>query len=182
MLSINLLPPKEKEVVWLEETRRVVFFFTVFITIIMVIGSMLLIPSFLNLFLEQREFVALTKKEEKVSADLKVEEILAEAKKINLSVQALKEYLSEPPRASALFENLLATVNSSIVISGLEIKKGGKIQVTGVAATRQELLGFEKRLRDSGLLQEISFPISNIIKETNINFVMQGKTKERQGL
>ena len=182
MLSINLLPSREKELIWFEEARRIVFFFTMLVVIILLIGSVLLIPSFVTLFSGQRELNALIKKEEKVSEDLGVQEVMALAKEAYLSAQALCEYLSEPPRAAALFEKLLATVTPYVVLSDLEVKKTGQITLTGVALTRQELLNFEKRLRDSGILQEISFPISNIIKETNINFVMQGKIKERQGL
>ena len=182
MLSINLLPIREREAVWLEETRRIVFFFAALVVIVLVIGSILLIPSFLTLFSSQRELTALVKKEERVSEDLGVEKILAKAKNTRSSVRSLKEYLVETPRAAVLLESLLSTVTSAIVLSGLEVKKSGEVKLTGAAATRQDLLGFEKRLRDSELLQGISFPISNIIKETDINFIMQGKVKERRGL
>lgn len=176
------MPPSEKEAVWYEETRRIFFFFTVLITIVFGTGSILLIPSLITLFVQQRGLEDLIKIEENVSRNLQVDEILVEAKKIGAAAAAIKEYLAQTPRATALLQGLLETVTPTIVLSGLDIKNSGEIRITGIAATRQELLAFEKRLRASGLLQEISFPISNIIQEIDINFIMQGKIKERWGL
>ena len=168
--------------IWFEEISRIIVFFTVLAVVVLIMGSMLLLPSFFVFSSQQREFERLIKAEEEASQEIKSNDILAASKKINSSISVVKELLSGPPKATAIFANLLGTITPLIVIAGIEVKNTGGVTFTGIAPTRLELLNFEKKLRDSGLFQEISFPISNIIREANIDFVMQGKIKSRYGL
>lgn len=182
MLNTNLLPKEEKRLIWFEEVRRIIVFFTILTAVVFIVGSAFLLPSYFVFFLQQREFERLIKVEAEASQGLRVSDILLAAKKVNSAMVVLKEFLSGPQKATALFENLLEAVTPFIVIAGIEVKNNGEATLTGIAPTRSVLLNFEKRLRDSGLFQEISFPISNIIREANIDFVMRGKIKPRYGL
>ena len=182
MLNTNLLPKEEKRLMWFEEVRRIVVFFTILTTIVFIIGSSLLLPSYFVFFLQQQEFARLVKAEEEASLGLKVSETLLASKKVSSSMAVLKEFLSGPQKATTIFESLLEIITPPLVITGIEVKNTGEATLTGIAAARLELLNFEKRLRDSGLFQEISFPISNIVREANIDFVMRGKIKSRYGL
>lgn len=182
MLNTNLLPKEEKKVIWFAEVRRIIIFFTVLTAIILLVGSALLFPSYFIFFFEQREFTGLIKAEEEAALRLKVADTLLASQKINSSIITLKEFLSSPPRATVIFEGLLETITLPSILNGIEIKNTGETTLTGIAPTRSALLNFEKRLRDSGFFQEISFPISNIIRETNLDFIMRGKLKPRYGL
>jgi len=182
MLNTNLLLREEKRLIWFEEIRRITVFFTTLAAVVLSLGSMFLLPSFFVFFSQQRELEKLVKAEEEASRWLKVNDALLASKKVNSSISAVKEFLAGPQKVTVLFENLLGIVTPFITIAGIEIKNTGEVTLTGVAPTRSALLDFEKRLRDSGLFQEISFPISNIIREANINFIMQGKVKLKYGL
>lgn len=182
MLNTNLLPQEEKKLVRLEETRRVIIFFAALIVAVFITGSVLSLPSFLALYLERRELERALKLEEEASQKLKVRETLMVSKKIGSSVAAIKELISDSPKATLLFENLLGSAAPTIVLANLDIKKTGEITLSGFAPTRLDLLNFEKKLRDSGLFQEISSPLSNIVREASINFTMQGKLKPRYNL
>ena len=181
MLATNLLPQEEKKMIWLEETRRIIIFFTLLVAAIFVAGSALLLPSFLAFYIEQQEFNRSIKLEEEASQRLKVREIRAASQKTNLAMTTIKELSSDSPKAGLLLENLLENA-ASITLTNIGIKKTGEVALSGFAPTRLDLLNFEKNLRNSGIFQEISSPLSNIVREVSINFVMQGKLKSKFGL
>lgn len=181
MLNTSLLPKEEKKLIWFEEIRRIVVFFTILTAVVFILGSALLLPSYFIFFLQQRELAGLIKAEEEAALRLKVGVTLLVSKKVNSSLTTLKDFLSGPQKATTIFENLLGTITFPLIVNGIEIKNTGETTLTGIAPTRSALLNFEKGLRDSGLFQEISFPISNITREANIDFVMRGKIKSRYG-
>lgn len=182
MLNTNLLPQEEKRLVWFEETRRIVLFFTLFITTIFITASVLLLPSFLAFYLGGREPKRSIEIEEGAAQKLKVHETLKSSQKANSSIQTIKKLASGPSKASSLFENLLDTAAPYIILNNVGVKKTGEVALSGIAPTRLDLLNFEKELRGSGIFQEISSPLSNIIREANINFIMQGKFKPKSDL
>lgn len=181
MLNTNLLPPEEKRLVWFEETRRIILFFTLFVLVILLMGSILLLPSFLAFYIEQQEFGRSIKLEEEASQKSGAQEILAASQKTKLAISAVKELSSNSQKVSSLLENLLGDADS-VILANVDIKKTGEVALSGTAPARPDLLNFEKKLRGSGIFQEISSPLSNIVREVKINFIMQGKLKPRFGL
>ena len=51
-----------------------------------------------------------------------------------------------------------------------DILEGKKVNITGLAQNREQLLMFRRALEDSGSFKEVNLPISNFIKENNIEF------------
>lgn len=181
MLNINLLPAEEKRLVWFEESRRIVLFFALGIAAIFATSSILLLPSFLAFYLEKQELGRSIQLEEEASRRLKVSDILTASRKINLAIASIKEFSSDSSKADSLLENMLGSADS-VVLANIGIKKTGDVILSGIAPARLDLLNFEKKLRSSGIFQEIYFPLSNIIREVNINFIMQGKLNPKFGL
>lgn len=182
MLTINLLPSEEKKFVKLEETRRIILFFMGGLVIMFVIGSVFLSPSFLPLYLERKELERSLRLEEEARAALKVDEVFGRIRRFESAISSVRNFARVSPRASEILEELLAYAGSSILLDNVTVKKGGETILTGRAVARRDLLQFEKNLRDSGKFQEISSPLSNIVRETNINFTLQGKLKPAYGL
>ena len=52
MLSINLLPEEKKKIIGLEKWRRLAIFFAAALSIVLIFGEVLLLPSFLPMFFE----------------------------------------------------------------------------------------------------------------------------------
>ncbi|MBI2640412.1 MAG: hypothetical protein HYW91_00825 [Candidatus Sungbacteria bacterium] len=177
MFTINLLPQEEKRLVRLEEARRIIRFFAGGLISVLFIGSALLAPSFLPLFLERRELERSLQLEKEAGQALNVAEATARLRAFKSALFSIKAFVQTPPRASEILEDLFRQSRDGITIVNITIKKGGDVILTGTAESRDNLLRFEKNLRDSGKFQEISSPLSNIIRETNINFTMKGKLK-----
>jgi hypothetical protein len=78
--------------------------------------------------------------------------------------------------------DLLAAQQPGIIVSEFTIDETANVTITGNAATRNDLLAFEQRLRDSSRFRDLASPLANIIQEVNINFNLRGAIKENYAL
>lgn len=181
MLSINLLPFREKQAVRAEEALRMVLFFTVLAVLAFAVGLVFLMPSFLSTRLAEQELGRALTLEDQTARHQAVREVILKARSVNESLAQIRSYAASPPRASSLLERFFAS-GAGITVQALFIRKSGEITLSGHAATRQELLQFEESLRNSDRFHEIAFPLSNITRERDIQFTVQGKLKPEYGL
>ncbi|QQG45576.1 MAG: hypothetical protein HYW89_01465 [Candidatus Sungiibacteriota bacterium] len=177
MLTINLLPPEKKRAVRLEEKGRLLRLFALGAAAAFGVGSVLLIPSFLPLYLEQKEVERSLILEEQASRKLGIDITLARIHKMRTSADAIKSFTQTPPRASSFLDFLFGEAGGGIKLEAVTVKKDGLVALVGRSRTRSDLLSYEKRLRDSGRFQEITLRLSDILREENIDFTLQGKLK-----
>lgn len=182
MLSTNLLPHEEKRTLWFEETRRMVFLFLVILVFIFLVGVPLLLPSYIPIAIQQNNLRKQLAFEEAASKQLRVGETVVEVQAVRHLLASVRATASEHDRAGKILNQFLEVSGAAVVVQSLSIKQGGAVQITGLARTRRDLLQFESSLRDGGMLQEISLPLSNIIRETDVSFSMQGKLKSQFSL
>ncbi|MBI2056462.1 MAG: hypothetical protein HYT37_03710 [Candidatus Sungbacteria bacterium] len=176
MLTANLLPKEEKEVTMHRAFERLSIFFTLCFIAVFFLGGILLLPSYLPLFLSLKERTHTLAVEEEAANQLKVRQLRTEIEETRRVISSLQSFFEPRAGASALLEELFRR-SQNITIQSLIIDKTAKISLQGRANTRQDLLLFEKSLRESELLQELSLPLSQIVRETNISFILQGKLK-----
>src|SRR3989338_4342220 len=182
MLTTNLLPLAEKNEIWYEETRRIVRFFATGILAVCVFAVVLFFPSYFFLSLEKQELARSLQIEEEASRMLKIDAELQRIRVAENNIRIIRDFASTPATASALLEKLTTNSGLGITLVSLTIKKQRDVAIIVNAATRRDLLRFEKTLRDANMFQEISFPLSNIVRETNINFTLQRKLKPQYAL
>ena len=80
-------------------------------------------------------------------------------------------------RASSIFSMFSDELPGGIEVLNLTVKENGDVAVSGRAATRREILQFEDALRKSGRFESLITPLSNIIRNTDLPFIIQGKLK-----
>ncbi len=177
MLTTNLLPAREKKEIRLEESRRVIILLSGFLVANFIAASLLLFPSYLPLVIERRGLEDSLRLEETAALNLGVKEKIASMQRVVSVVNAVRSYAAESSRPSTLLQSFLENSGQGISISFLSINKNGEFTLIGRAATRRDLLGFEGRLREGKKIEDLSSPLSNIVRETNISFSLQGKLK-----
>lgn len=181
MLTTNLLPPQSQKAVRLEEVRRIIRFFAIGIAFILAFGLLILAPSyFLNIAVRQ-ELERSLALEKEASARLGVGDLTARISATSRVFRSLKENVSLSVRASRVSDEIFNRAGSGIEIKQLSIR-AGDVVMRGRAAARRDLLDFEKRLRESEMIQDISSPLKNIIKETDITFDIQVRLKPKFNL
>jgi Tfp pilus assembly protein PilN len=182
MLTTNLLPQKEQKAVRLEKIRRTVIFFTIGIAAILSIGIILLIPSYLLIFIEQQESERSRILEEQASDDTNASEIFSQVQMANRVKKSLQKISQKTSKASLIADNIFIHTSPALVVQQLDIQNQGAITIRGRANTRRDLLAFEQLIRESGLFQDISSPLSNIIRDVDITFNIEGQLQKEYRL
>lgn len=177
MLTANLLPPKEKRLIRAEQTRRIIIFFAAGTSAVFLVGSVLLMPSYLPLLLEKKELERSLALEKNTSENIGTENTLLNLRDIRQALSSVLTAVSESGRASAILGELFKDAGGGIRVTNISVKKNGSIIISGNAKTRQGLLSFEKILQESGRFENISSPLSNIIREVDLTFTIQGVLK-----
>lgn len=181
MFSINLLPMSEKKIVRIEEARRAVIFFSGLALAVFFTGGILLIPSLLLTRRATGELSRALALEEESARRGAAAETITEARAVRDAIGAIRTHAGEPARASLLLARFIAP-GAGITIRSFIVRGDGQVTVAGHAETRADMLHFEEGLRSSNRFYEITFPLSNITRERDIQFSFQGKLKQEYGL
>lgn len=169
----NLLPKPEKDAVRREYRVRLATVILWFLSAALVIGSLLLLPSwFLSAQKEaaaESRFDALERSVgRRESADL-------EGDLLALATQVQSLSREAPP---GLFYELIGAVVSrrpkGVSLESIAVTDRGEgkhtVTVAGVAADRDALVSFSRALGEIPLLERAKLPLSNLAKESGIPF------------
>jgi len=181
MLAANLLSAKEKKLVKFEEYRLTVRFFGAGVAVVLTIGLISLAPSYVFLSAEKKNLEETSVAEAAFAQKLKLGEAFSNATRVQTLLAETGAFLGRPSRSSQLIK-IFFTDAAGVRVSRLAIDAQGSVMISGFAETRDDLLDFQKRLKDSQILETVVFPISDIIRSTDIHFTMNGKLKSGQGL
>lgn len=96
-------------------------------------------------------------------------------KKINNALAKISKISEEQIYWINVFEKITAIVPPNIQISFLQIDPEGEFAVAGNAKTREDVLEFGKRLKNSSDFSDIQTPLDYLIKSDNNDFKFSGK-------
>ncbi|MEK7558510.1 MAG: hypothetical protein AAB507_01645 [Patescibacteria group bacterium] len=172
---INLLPDGYKGQIEKEYRGRLLIVALIFIFLTEIVSIMLLLPSYF--ISETKYYSALNRTLKDISANgadsLKTSDAI---KKINDKIALLKISGGDKAQVGALINSIVAQKYSAIAIKSINYEMRGstaKIDVLGVAKSRESLLGFVDRLKKEKYFAEVYSPVSNLVKDRNIDFSIQ---------
>ena len=104
--------------------------------------------------------------------------LAAEYVTVNESVRVLDQQLARVETLqkmamspSALLRDLAARTPSGVAVTSLRFEvTTGKMNVNGIAATRENLLAYEAALKGSPFVKQLESPISNLFRRTDAPF------------
>ena len=149
--------------------------------VIFVIGLVLLLPSFIFLSVEKGNLEDEVVIEKVLAKRLKLQEVSSNVTQIQALLSEAQTFLNRPSRASQITKIFFADA-PGVRVQALSVTTAGEVALSGFAQTRDDLLNFQKQLQGSHMLETLTFPISDIIHSTNIQFTLTGKLKAGQGL
>ena len=171
MFKVNLLPPREKKGLELAKLSRLLAFFTVRLVIILVIFILVLISTYfcLRIFIStQNDLIKARQSDERVQYQIEVEEKIQQlnqdARKIYLKQDGLVLWIPILEELSKITPSGIYLINFSYLAFT------DQINLSGWANNRDKLLVFENSLKKSSYFEEIEAPLTNLIKQTDINF------------
>lgn len=172
----NLLPQNISQAVVLEKVRRILVVVGIFISLIIVLGGVLLLPSYFSLVFEQNE---LAREQSILERTLE----LKRSQEIEQELSLLNEEVGRIVRNEEgfiLVSNSLGNIvrlAAGLDYHSLSLKKEGKgqgdgdfvVTLSGTAPTRSSFVSFLERLE----LQDnftVESPFENLLKEKDVFF------------
>lgn len=153
---------------------RLASLYLVGVIFVSLFSAAMLVPSYM-ISLSHKAEVTAELDALKKSLDLKkntdTESFIDEASaKIKASASSVsKGYMTDAVEA------IVSRKGSEISLSDITLEKiatGLKVSISGVALTRDGLLGFVKDLKSSDSLKSVDLPVSSLAKEKNISFTI----------
>ena len=171
---MNLLPLERKDKIQKEKRRRFALVAGVLFPVLFLIALILLLPSFFLVAFEEKNF-------ERQFASLKENAVLKEAEKIESAISELNKKIEfyktnqkESKNLSPFFYEILKAKPSPIALSSFLFEKGAdkkdKIALQGKASDRTAFISFVEALRKNPDFEEVVSPVSNLLKEKDLEF------------
>ncbi|MCX6753178.1 MAG: hypothetical protein NTW62_02440 [Candidatus Nomurabacteria bacterium] len=172
---INLLPTEEKKRILNEYRFRVLTFSFYMIGVCFCIAGIALLPSYFLVSLKEnianQKFIYITS----LPVSQPDKETMGVIKDINTKISTINDIET---KKFLVLENAFDQVilqkmpDIKIIELGFNINKDGakEISVRGFAPNRERLLIFRQALESDSSFVKVDLPISNFVKEKNINF------------
>jgi type II secretory pathway component PulL len=171
MLTLNLLPPEEKESLRLDKVvRAAVFWGRLFLFLICVFAA-LLATVWLYLSVQIWAMEKLVDVERGGSSSLAARELELKIANVNGKMKLLDDLQSGRVPLVDILKNLATAVPAGVRFDTIAFDaKNRKAILTGRASTREQLIAFQKKIEGSPLFSKVESPVANFIKSENIDF------------
>lgn len=171
---INLLPPIEKEKLFLEKKKRmvIILWFLVLFFVICLILILFSIKIYLQSQVKTQK--TLLSQAQTESNRTEINEFREKVHLINSKLNQLDSFYQNKIYFSDILERISQTLSSDAYLNNLSLEKGTenkiKVIVSGFSPTREILFEFKKNLEKEPGITGVSFPSANWVKATNIDF------------
>jgi Tfp pilus assembly protein PilN len=168
-ILINLLPEEKKKKLRTNEISvwllRVGF---------LVVLAIIVFASFLASFLfvidiQKKVYEEEIEKIRSSENNILIQEAKKKIRNYNQKAGLIEENLSSDGYYWKIIQKLNETLPGGVYYSQVELSQE-KILMKGFAEKREDLINFEKRIRESEHFQNVEFPISSFTSKENINF------------
>ncbi len=177
---LTLLLPEEQKKIKREYTLRLVVVSLSLLALLFLLVSFLLLPSY---FLSRTKQVSVGERE----VLLKKSDVSETARKAKAELEISRD---EMKLLSGGFQSASSTLFASEALRALISKEGagitiqtfsfikkadapqGKLVITGLSKTRADLVAFLQRIKKDSVFTTVDFPVSNLAKDTDINFTL----------
>jgi len=171
MIKLNLLPPREKEEAKLADFIHWLVFFTTPILVFLIIFILLLGGAFFSLFVmtkAQEEAIEIRESGSKMQELFQTEKKIAE---INQILDQVHRKQKETISWTLILEEMSEITPKGIYLTNFSYDKNSNtIHLIGWAEERKDVLFMEKLLEESPLFEQVNSPLSNLLKQEEINF------------
>lgn len=179
MINLNLLPPAEKKELELIRTGFklrgfiLCFFVSLIIFIIFLTNTLLCLSILLK---AQNELVEIRQSDKRNQYLLEMEDKI---KEINFEMERIVQKQKELFLWTPLLEDLAKIVPRGVVLTGVSYSPSNKrISLNGLAESRENVLLFQEALEKNKSCAEVEAPLSNLLKQKEINFTFTFKPKQ----
>lgn len=170
----NVLPQKERKRFEMEYKLRLVVVILALLSIAIVFGAILLLPSFFVSQLKEESIMRQSELLQRAIAIRESDTSTALLVALRSKVEAL-EAVQGQVLQTKLIETISQNTDASVTVDAFYYTRGAgggesQLKITGRAATRTALISFVDRLKQESLFSMVDLPVSNLAKDSNIVF------------
>jgi hypothetical protein len=172
---INLIPNQEKKRRARELYYRLAVLSLLMFSFALLVASLAILPAYFFAVSKSRAAQERLEIQRTVPISLFNQEALKTLETLNRKIVLVEEAAARNfPVSERVITPILAEKLSGIKLSRISYENspagGKKISLGGTAASRESLLLFRQALEDSPSFESVDLPISNFIKDSNIEF------------
>lgn len=168
MIKLNLLPSANKKKLELANLKRLTFSLMARIFIVLIVFTFILTSIFfyVSMLVRYQEQLIENKQE-----DAEMQQLLEMEEKISIANKKIIRVNDKLIYWTEIMEELTKLVPSDIHLTGFHYEsKRNEIHLSGWAPTRDKFLSFQEALEKNSLFDGVEVPLSNLLKQENINF------------
>ncbi len=171
MLTINLLPPQEKESLRMIKTNRLLFSYGLAGFFLLLVFCSLLVSTLIFLNIQVKGMEKMTLNEEKNSSTVALKNMEADIVSTNKKLAVIDKVQSEKKIFSTILEDLASLAPDGVQFYNLSYDGAtSRATLDGHALDRQNFISFKDALANDPRFGEIDSPLSNLIKSTDNDF------------
>ena len=181
---INLLPPKEKKELLVENNLKVTVILGYLSVLFLVCLSLLFIS--INIFIKggiETQKILFDQREKELET-FKMQALQNDLVSFNETLASLKSFYRNEDDFVDILERISNTVPGEMNLSNLSVSpqsKGGIVcNLSGFSPDRDLLLELKDNLEKEGLFIDVYFPPANWVKPTDINFTASFKINDSE--
>ena len=171
MLTINLLPPQEKETIRLERKVCLTVLYSVYFLVILVVFVCLLLVNVLCLKskISATEKLALTEQENMSVQNMK--NIKKEITVLNKTLETLRQLADKTENYSFVLGDLSQLMPVGVKLSNFSFDSKTKtVVLDGWAPERSQVLVLKEALEKSPKFSDVESPMANLLRQKDIIF------------
>lgn len=174
---MGLLPPIYSKIFKREKLILHVFWIFVFGGLTFLLGLIFLLPSYFSLVFSLDDVLRSLNTEE---ISIKRKDVEGLESKTSYTNSLLDSYFMGESKRKSFFELMLSLTNpvlDGIKLTNIEFQNGFNdefiFRLRGEAQKRSDLILYSQKLRQLDQVKELNSPVSNLLQETNIKFLLE---------
>jgi len=171
MIRLNLINPKEKQVVIKEQYILIAKNIISLFLILIVCSGILVLLARTQLDVKYRNIIV-----QSHLVNMQNKWIDREIKNINNDLKNLQDIQKNFVKWSAVMSDIFKLIPYNNQIYYIKIDNdSGKVEIRGNSLTREDFLKLKANLENSLLLSEIESPLTNLLNPKDVDFTFNGK-------
>ena len=172
---MNLLPPEEQKELGRERLRRFLVVSGLAVSLVFFSGAILMLPAYLALEFRRAGLERNLSISKKAPLAGEVGAIEAGIRDLNFKLELWGESAPERRQVAGPVDRILKLAPAAVSVRSIFYEASSKtnperVTLKGKAGNRAALLGFADALEKSGIFKEVHSPVSNLLKEVDVDF------------
>jgi len=177
MIKLNLLPQQEKEVLVLEKNQRWIIFYgsAIFGILLIFVSLLAIIWIFINIQLK-----SVTSNLQSIQSSFRGQDLKTQQTAIgnlNSYLEKIDAIQKNQKDYSNLIVYLAGIIPGGVRLDTLSLNDQNEVSLNGYAQRRELVVALKDALEKSELFSDVENPLSNLVKETDINFYFKFKLR-----